>query len=96
LYDLGARSECLYGAWLCGAVLGTVGMALHHKLCHVLGGTWNLPHAETHTLVLPHTLAYNRSFAPEAACQPYFDRSRDPADRSARMGEIETPFTSPR
>jgi maleylacetate reductase len=36
------------------------------SFCHVLGGTWNLPHAETHTVVLPHTLAYNRSFAPEA------------------------------
>ncbi len=64
--DLEARSECLYGAWLCGAVLGAVGMALHHKLCHVLGGTWNLPHAETHTVVLPHALAYNAGAAPDA------------------------------
>jgi alcohol dehydrogenase class IV len=64
--DLEARSECLYGAWLCGAVLGAVGMALHHKLCHVIGGTWNLPHAETHTVVLPHALAYNADAAPDA------------------------------
>jgi alcohol dehydrogenase class IV len=64
--DLAARGECLYGAWLCGAVLGAVGMALHHKLCHTLGGTWNLPHAETHTIVLPHAVAYNR----EAAVEP--------------------------
>jgi len=64
--DLDARSDCLYGAWLCGAVLGAVGMALHHKLCHVLGGTWNLPHAETHTVVLPHALAYNAAAAPDA------------------------------
>jgi len=64
--DLDARSDCLYGAWLCGAVLGAVGMALHHKLCHVLGGTWNLPHAETHTIVLPHAIAYNALAAPEA------------------------------
>ncbi|GAB7541015.1 maleylacetate reductase [Cupriavidus sp. 8B] len=64
--DLAARSDCLYGAWLCGAVLGSVGMALHHKLCHTLGGTFNLPHAETHTIVLPHVLAYNRGAAPEA------------------------------
>ena len=34
-----------------------VGMALHHKLCHTLGGSFNLPHAETHTIVLPHALA---------------------------------------
>jgi len=64
--DLDARSDCLYGAWLCGAVLGAVGIALHHKLCHVLGGTWNLPHAETHTIVLPHAIAYNAPAAPEA------------------------------
>ncbi|KAJ6261522.1 hypothetical protein Dda_4192 [Drechslerella dactyloides] len=54
-----ARSRALYGAWLCASCLGTVGMALHHKLCHTLGGSFNLPHAETHTIVLPHALAYN-------------------------------------
>lgn len=64
--DLAARSQCLQGAWLCGTVLGSVGMALHHKLCHTLGGSFNLPHAETHTVVLPHALAYNASAAPEA------------------------------
>lgn len=61
-----ARSQALYGAWLCGAVLGNVGMALHHKLCHTLGGSFNLPHAETHTVVLPHALAYNAAAAPAA------------------------------
>lgn len=87
--DLSARSDCLYGAWLCGVVLGSVGMALHHKLCHTLGGTFNLPHAETHTIVLPHVLAYNREAAPEAmkriahalhvddAAQGLFDLARD-------------------
>jgi len=64
--DLDGRSDCLYGAWLCGAVLGSTSMALHHKLCHVLGGTWNLPHAETHTAILPHALACNYAAAPEA------------------------------
>ena len=64
--DLQARSDALYGAWLCGTVLGNVGMALHHKLCHTLGGSFNLPHAETHTIVLPHALAYNAAAAPEA------------------------------
>jgi maleylacetate reductase len=64
--DKTARSECLYGAWLCGMVLGNVGMALHHKLCHTLGGTFNLPHAETHAIVLPHALAYNSGVADEA------------------------------
>ena len=64
--NLEARSEALYAAWLGGIALGTVGMALHHKLCHTLGGTYNLPHAETHTVVLPHAVAYNAQAAPEA------------------------------
>ncbi|MDO8375132.1 MAG: maleylacetate reductase [Polaromonas sp.] len=64
--DIAARSDALYGAWLCGTVLGNVGMALHHKLCHTLGGSFNLPHAETHTIVLPHALAYNAAAAPQA------------------------------
>ena len=53
------HDEALYGAWLCGVVLGSVSMALHHKLCHVLGGSFDLPHAETHTVILPHATAYN-------------------------------------
>ena len=64
--DLDARSDALYGAWLGGTVLGAVGMAIHHKLCHVLGGSFNLPHAEVHTVILPHATAFNREAAPEA------------------------------
>jgi alcohol dehydrogenase class IV len=64
--DIEARAEALYGAWLCGACLGAVGMALHHKLCHVLGGSFGLPHAETHAVVLPQAVAYNAAGAPEA------------------------------
>lgn len=64
--DLEAKGDALYGAWLAGACLGMVGMALHHKLCHTLGGSFNLPHAETHTVVLPHATHYNRDAAPEA------------------------------
>jgi len=64
--DLEARTEAQYGAWLAGVVLGSVGMGLHHKLCHVLGGSFNLPHAETHTIVLPHAAAYNAAAAPGA------------------------------
>jgi alcohol dehydrogenase class IV len=62
--DGSARSEALYGAWLAGTCLGAVGMSLHHKLCHVLGGTFDLPHAETHTVVLPHAMAYNTPAEP--------------------------------
>ncbi|OYY13874.1 MAG: maleylacetate reductase [Rhizobiales bacterium 35-68-8] len=64
--NMEARTKALYGAWLCGCCLGAVGMALHHKLCHTLGGTFNLPHAETHTIILPHAVAYNAAAAPEA------------------------------
>ncbi|SDO07125.1 maleylacetate reductase [Ensifer sp. YR511] len=59
------RADALYGAWLCGTVLGTVGMALHHKICHTLGGTFDTPHADTHAIMLPHTAAYNASAVPE-------------------------------
>jgi alcohol dehydrogenase class IV len=62
--DADARADALYGAWLCGTVLGGVSIALHHKLCHVLGGSFDLPHAETHTIVLPHAAAYNAAAAP--------------------------------
>jgi maleylacetate reductase len=58
-----ARAEALYGAWLCGTVLGTVGMALHHKICHTLGGSFDTPHAETHAVMLPHTAAFNADAA---------------------------------
>ena len=64
--DLDARGDALYGAWLCGSVLGAVAMGLHHKLCHTLGGSFNLPHADVHTVILPHALAYNAAQAPEA------------------------------
>ena len=64
--DRDARYDALYGAWLCGICLGSVGMALHHKLCHTLGGSFDLPHAETHTVVLPHALAYNAPAIPDA------------------------------
>jgi len=63
--DLDARGETLYGGWLCGTVLGQVGMALHHKLCHVMGGAFDLPHAETHAIILPHAIAYNARAVPD-------------------------------
>ncbi|KAK5700953.1 hypothetical protein LTR97_005471 [Elasticomyces elasticus] len=67
--DVDARSKAQYGAWLCAMCLGSVGMALHHKLCHTLGGSFNLPHAETHTIVLPHAIAYNAPKIPEVMKQ---------------------------
>jgi len=64
--DLEARSEALYGAWLAGWALGTTGMGVHHKICHVLGGAYNLPHAPMHAAVLPFAAAFNEEAAPAA------------------------------
>lgn len=63
--NLEARGDALYGAWLCGTVLGTVGMALHHKICHTLGGSFDMPHAETHAVMLPHTIGFNAVAVPD-------------------------------
>ncbi len=64
--DRDARTNAQYGAWLCGMCLASTTIAIHHKLCHVLGGSFDLPHAETHAIVLPHAVAYNAPAAPEA------------------------------
>ena len=63
--DREARAGALYGAWLCGAALGGASMALHHKLCHTLGGSFNTPHAETHAILLPHTIGFNSVEVPD-------------------------------
>src|SRR5437879_12533085 len=80
--DLEARSNALYGSWLAGATIGTTSVALHHKLCHVLGG-FGLPHAQTHSIVLPHAVRYNRDAAPEAMAriQQAIDSSDAPGGR---------------
>ena len=67
--DMDARTDALAGASLCGQCLANVGMALHHKLCHTLGGSFDLPHAATHTAVLPHAAAYNAKADPLAMQQ---------------------------
>jgi alcohol dehydrogenase class IV len=85
-HDVEARTDALYGAWLCGTCLGAVGMALHHKLCHTLGGTFNLPHAETHAVILPHAVAYNASAEPEAMAQ--IARALGAKDAAAGLFEL--------
>lgn len=64
--NLEARSKALYGAWLCGTCLAQAGMGIHHKLCHILGGSFGLPHAETHSIILSHAIAYNQTTATTA------------------------------
>jgi maleylacetate reductase len=64
--DIDARTRAMYGAWLGGAALASVQMGLHHKLCHVLGGSFDLPHAETHAVLLPYTAEFNAPAASDA------------------------------
>jgi len=64
--DLDARSEALYGAYLAGAALAVVGMAIHHRICHVLGGTFGLGHGEVNSVILPHAARFNEAAAPDA------------------------------
>ena len=78
--DAEVRGDALFGAWACGTCLGTVAMGFHHKLCHVLGGTFDLPHAEMHALMLPYSCAYNAQAAPDAMARV-----------AAAMGGVDAP-----
>jgi maleylacetate reductase len=91
--DLAGRTEALYGAWLCGIALGSAGMALHHKLCHVLGGSFNLPHAETHSIVLPHATSYNYDAAPEAMAR--VERALGASPAPAALYDLERKLPIP-
>ena len=62
--DVDARGTLLYGAYLSGVALGTTSTGLHHKLCHVLGGRFNLVHADAHSVILPHAIAFNAPALP--------------------------------
>jgi alcohol dehydrogenase class IV len=64
--DAAAWADALYGAWLAGTCLGTVDMGIHHKICHVLGGAFDLSHADIHCVMLPYTAAFNQTTTPEA------------------------------
>ena len=80
--DLQVRGEVLYAAWLCGMSLHAVGMSLHHKVCHVLGGAFRLPHAETHAVILPYSVRYNEAAVPDLLA-PIADATRA---KSAALG----------
>lgn len=62
-----ARSAALRGAWLCGWALNVSTMGLHHKLCHVLGGLFDLPHAPLHAALLPYVAAFNADWVGRVA-----------------------------
>jgi alcohol dehydrogenase class IV len=63
--ELPGREQMLYGAYLAAVAFASAGSGLHHKVCHVLGGMFDLPHAETHAVVLPYVLALNAPAVPD-------------------------------
>jgi maleylacetate reductase len=86
-YDRDARAAALYGAWLCGACLGSVTMSLHHKLCHALGGAFDVPHADTHASLLPYVVAFNAPAVPAAMSRLASAlNDTDPASALWRLG----------
>lgn len=85
--DLGVRADLLYGAWLCSCCLGATTMGLHHKLCHTLGGLFDLPHAETHAIVLPHVLEFNAQAVPDAMAR--LGRAMETHDPVRALAELE-------
>jgi alcohol dehydrogenase class IV len=91
--DLESRSDALYGSWLAGATISTTSVALHHKLCHVLGGSFNLPHAETHSIVLPHAVRYNYDAAREAMAR--IERALGVPNAAAGIFDLEKELQLP-
>ena len=77
--DDAAWAEALYGAWLAGICLGTADMGIHHKICHTVGGAFDLSHADLHCIMLPYTASFNRSRAPEAMRRVAHALGRDDA-----------------
>ncbi|MEU5407212.1 maleylacetate reductase [Nocardia asteroides] len=86
--DPGSREDLLLGAYLAGSAFAVAGSGLHHKICHVLGGAFDLPHAQTHAIVLPHVLAYNAPHAGAAADR--IARALDRADIVAALRDLGT------
>ena len=64
--DINARTRALYGAYLGGTVVTLVGIAIHHRTCHVLGGTYGLAHGDANSVILPQATAFNAPAAPQA------------------------------
>lgn len=64
--DLDSREETLFGAYLAAVAFSSAGSGMHHKICHTLGGAYNLPHAEMHAVVLPYVAAYNMPSSPDS------------------------------
>ncbi len=91
--NLVARETALEGAWLGGFALGTVSMGIQHKLAHTLGGSFGLPHAETHAVLLPYTAAFNREAA--SAVMAGIADFLDAADAPAALLELSQLIGAP-
>ncbi|MCU1480996.1 MAG: maleylacetate reductase [Subtercola sp.] len=93
-HDLHGRELTLYGAYPAAVSFASAGSGIHHKICHVLGGTYALPHAQTHAVVLPHVLAFNAPAAPAAAAR--VARALDGRDPVTALGELYRDLNAPR
>jgi len=96
-HDVTARARTLYAAWLAGTAFATAGSSVHHKICHVLGGAFNLPHAQTHAVVLPYAtaLAAPRAAGSDARIAAALGMEGEPASETLAMfaGRLGAPRT---
>jgi maleylacetate reductase len=93
--DVGGRSDLLYGAYLSGVALGATSAGLHHKLCHVLGGTFNLVHADAHAAVLPHAVAFNAPALPDEMARLADAAGMPGGDPAAALWDLATASNVP-
>jgi maleylacetate reductase len=91
--DVDARGAALYGAWLAGSVLGIAGMGVHHKVCHVLGGSYDLPHGGVHSAVLPYATAFNAPYA--GAAMTRAGRALGSADPAGALWDLAAAIGAP-
>jgi len=92
--DLEGRTQALYGAYLAGAALAVTGMAIHHRICHVLGGSYGLPHGDANAVVLPHAIKFNATAAPEAIAR--LARAAGVQDAAAGLFDFAVAIDAPR
>jgi alcohol dehydrogenase class IV len=91
---LDGREQALYGAYLSAVSFSSAGSGLHHKICHTLGGKYNLPHAQTHAVVLPYVMAFNRSAAPDA--ERRVAAALGSPDTNAGLAQLRAKLQAPR
>lgn len=93
-HDLKAREQALYGGFLGGLLVTMVGIALHHRICHVLGGRFGVPHGESNSVILPYAVAYNAPAAPAAMAA--IRRSLGVEDAAAGVFDLAGRIGAPR